>query len=132
VLGRDLLGPRDGQFRSGDVARCWSESRVVANLRIARPHRCPAAAYHVPMRAVWGLLVAWTGAVLWAVNLTLVDPAGEPAKPWRDVFASNNVYWARDLRIMAVVAALAGMLLALGGRRWPVCLAAPSRPGPSP
>jgi hypothetical protein len=72
------------------------------------------------MRIFWGILIGWAGAGLWAVDLTRVDQATEPVRPWADYFAQNNEYWARDLRVMAIVGALAGLLLALNGRWWAV------------
>lgn len=66
---------------------------------------------------VAGLSGAGAGVVVWASNLTLVQGLTEPAEPWHDEWASNNTYWARDLRWMALVAVVAGLVLALRGDR---------------
>jgi hypothetical protein len=58
-----------------------------------------------------GLAGAGAGVVLWACTLTLVQGPGV------DVVASNNSYWARDLRWMALVAVFVGLVLALRGHR---------------
>jgi hypothetical protein len=64
-----------------------------------------------------GLACAGAGVVVWASDLTLVQGSTEPAEPWHDAWASNNTYWARDLRWMALVAVFAGLVLALRGDR---------------
>jgi hypothetical protein len=64
-----------------------------------------------------GLVGAGVGVVVWASNLTLVQGSTEPVKLWHDTWASNNSYWARDLRWMALVTVFAGLVLALRGDR---------------
>ncbi|MEV0811022.1 hypothetical protein [Micromonospora sp. NPDC050200] len=66
-----------------------------------------------------GLGLAALAAVVWAVGLTILQPLTEPIGPWPEQFAGNNTYWARDLRFLAVVAVVLGLVLAGGGdRRW--------------
>ncbi|HEX5594506.1 MAG TPA: hypothetical protein VFX61_00560 [Micromonosporaceae bacterium] len=72
------------------------------------------------MRAGWGsfgVTCAWGGAVLWAVGLAVLQPGAEPVKPWHEEWASNNSYWVRDIRWMAIIVALAGLILAFRGDR---------------
>jgi hypothetical protein len=73
------------------------------------------------MAGRWSVVVGLGGAglavVLWASNLTLLQRLTEPAKPWRDVWAENNTYWARDLRWTVLVAIVAGLVLAFRGDR---------------
>jgi hypothetical protein len=64
-----------------------------------------------------GLLCAWAGALVWAIALTVFEPETEPAKPWHDRVASNNDYWARDLRWMAILVVLVAMVLLFRGNR---------------
>jgi HAMP domain-containing protein len=64
-----------------------------------------------------GLLLALAGAVLWAIDLTKLQPLTEPDKPWHDVSAENNTYWARDLRFAAIVVVVAGFVLSVRGDR---------------
>lgn len=66
--------------------------------------------------SVAGLLCGCGGTVVWALGLTMLQPRTEPAKPWHDVVAGNNTYWARDLRWMALLAVLAALVLAARGR----------------
>ncbi|MER7282143.1 hypothetical protein ABT369_47715 [Dactylosporangium sp. NPDC000244] len=61
------------------------------------------------MGRLFGLMILWAGAVFWAVGLTrlqsLTEPVGEEV-------ASNNTYWARDLRWMAIVAVAVAFVVA--------------------
>ncbi|GAA2389090.1 hypothetical protein GCM10010170_100540 [Dactylosporangium salmoneum] len=56
-----------------------------------------------------GLMIAWAGAVFWAVGLTRLQPLTEPVG---EEVASNNTYWARDLRWMAIVAVAVAFVVA--------------------
>ncbi|MGW4500680.1 hypothetical protein ACWENR_18960 [Micromonospora sp. NPDC004336] len=68
-----------------------------------------------------GLLLAAVAAVLWALGMTLLQPLTEQVGPWPEALRGNNAYWARDLRFVAIVGAVAGLVLAGGGnRRWSV------------
>ena len=62
------------------------------------------------MRKPLALAVAYAAGALWTVNLTRVQPLTEPAGPWHGLTVGNNAYWARDLRWMAIVAAVAALL----------------------
>lgn len=60
--------------------------------------------------------VAVLAAVWWGVGVTVVQPATQP-----DEIASNNSYWARDMRFMLIVLALAAFVWAVAGderRAW--------------
>lgn len=66
-----------------------------------------------------GLLLAAVAALLWALGMTVLQPLTEQVGPWPEALRGNNAYWARDLRFTAIVAAVAGLVLAGGGgRRW--------------
>ncbi|GIJ63469.1 hypothetical protein Vau01_109850 [Virgisporangium aurantiacum] len=65
-----------------------------------------------------GLGGAGAAVIVWASNLTMLQRLTEPAKPWRDEWAENNTYWARDLRWTVLVAVVAGLVLAFRGDRW--------------
>ncbi|MER7889321.1 hypothetical protein ABTX15_05800 [Micromonospora sp. NPDC094482] len=66
-----------------------------------------------------GLLLAAAAAVLWAVNLTVLQPLTEPIGPWSETLPGNNTYWARDLRFVAILGVVLGLVLAgRGDRRW--------------
>jgi hypothetical protein len=65
---------------------------------------------------VFALLCGWGGAVIWAINLTTLQPGTELAKPWHDTAVGTDTYWARDLRWMAMVAVLVALLVAARGR----------------
>ncbi|MGC4894190.1 hypothetical protein [Micromonospora sp. DT31] len=68
-----------------------------------------------------GLLLAAVAAVLWALGMTVLQPLTEQVGPWPEVPPGNNAYWARDLRFVVIVGAVAGLVLAGGGnRRWSV------------
>lgn len=69
------------------------------------------------IRVGWGLAIACAAAVLWAIDLTVLEPAAEPSKSLPDGLAQNNTYWARDLRVMALVAVLGGIVLMVRGER---------------
>ncbi|MFF5171509.1 hypothetical protein ACFY3U_02600 [Micromonospora sp. NPDC000089] len=64
-----------------------------------------------------GLTLAGLAALLWAVGMTVLQPLTEPLGPWSERLAGNNTYWARDLRFLAILAAVIGLVLAAGGRR---------------
>ncbi|MEV0397041.1 hypothetical protein [Polymorphospora rubra] len=78
------------------------------------------------MRAGWrsavgvvspaGVVVAAAAAVGWAIGLAVLRPLTEPSGS--DAYAENNTYWVRDLRFMAVVAVVLGLILAARGDRW--------------
>ncbi|WP_238005291.1 hypothetical protein KZZ52_17275 [Dactylosporangium sp. AC04546] len=61
------------------------------------------------MARIFGLMIAWAGAVFWAVGLTRLQPLTEPVG---GKVASNNTYWARDLRWMAIVAIAVAFVVA--------------------
>jgi hypothetical protein len=65
----------------------------------------------------WSAVVAAGAAALWAYDLTILQPGTEPAKPWAAAVAENNTYWARDLRVMAIVAAITALVVAVDGAR---------------
>jgi hypothetical protein len=69
------------------------------------------------LRAAAGLLCAAAAAVLWTVGLTILQPRNEPAGVGMFEVASNNTYWARDVRFAAIVAVVTGFILSVGGRR---------------
>jgi hypothetical protein len=62
------------------------------------------------MRAV-GVLCAWGGALLWAIGLAVLQPRYESSGE----LVGNNAYWMRDVRWMAVVAAVAALVLVFRG-----------------
>jgi hypothetical protein len=64
------------------------------------------------MRAV-GVLCAWGGALLWAIGLAVLQPRYESSGE----LVGNNAYWMRDVRWMAVVAAVAALVLVFRGDR---------------
>lgn len=64
------------------------------------------------MRAV-GVLCAWGGALLWAIGLAVLQPRYES----HGELVGNNAYWMRDVRWMAVVAAVAAVILVFRGER---------------
>jgi len=69
------------------------------------------------LRNAVGLACGLGGAVLWAYGLTVLQPLAEPAKPWHDAWASNNTYWARDVRWMALVVIFAALVVTFRGDR---------------
>lgn len=64
---------------------------------------------------ILGLVCASAGAVCWAIGLAVLQPGTEPAKPWHDMIAGNNMYWARDLRWMALVTVLVALVTVARG-----------------
>ncbi|MEO3815526.1 hypothetical protein [Plantactinospora sp. B24E8] len=71
------------------------------------------------MRIHWrhlvGVGVALGAVVFWAIGLAVLQHTTEPTGA--DVFAENNTYWVRDLRMMALLVVALGLLLALDGAR---------------
>ncbi|MET8122992.1 hypothetical protein [Micromonospora sp. NPDC005189] len=66
-----------------------------------------------------GLLLSAAAVVLWAVGMTVWQPLTEPIGPWSERLPGNNAYWARDLRFVAIVAVVLGLMLAGRGQlRW--------------
>nr|BFE61254.1 hypothetical protein GCM10020063_057800 [Dactylosporangium thailandense] len=61
------------------------------------------------MGRLFGLMILWAGAVFWAVGLTRLQSSAEPVG---EEVASNNTYWARDLRWMAIVAVAVAFVVA--------------------
>jgi len=73
------------------------------------------------MRA-WDKIVGWTvgvvGSLLWAVSLAIYQRRMEPSGFWRDPadgglhpnLGSNNTYWPRDVRELAILLAVAGLI----------------------
>ena len=73
------------------------------------------ASYGVQMRgwsSALGLVCGWTGAALWAIGVTVLQPMTEPAD-----WAENNTYWVRDVRWMAIFAVFATLILLVRGDR---------------
>ncbi|GAA5202274.1 hypothetical protein GCM10023322_83910 [Rugosimonospora acidiphila] len=62
------------------------------------------------MKRPFALVVAYLAGALWVIDLTMVQPLTEPAKPWHHLTVGNNAYWARDLRWLAIFAAIAALL----------------------
>jgi hypothetical protein len=73
--------------------------------------------HRTAVATVLGVLCACSAAIVWAIDLTTWQPLTEPAKPWHDVTAENNTYWARDLRYFAIILTLASIALVLRGGR---------------
>ncbi|MCF0091646.1 hypothetical protein [Micromonospora sp. MH99] len=66
-----------------------------------------------------GLLLAAAAVLIWAVGMAVWQPLTEPIGPWSERLPGNNAYWARDLRFVAIVAIVLGLLLAGRGQlRW--------------
>ena len=87
---------------------------------------------HAP-RSAGRLVAVGTGfaalaVLLWAVGMTAWQPLTEPVGPWSERLPDAHTYWARDLRFLALMAVVSGLVLAGGGRRpWtcgPCCSAA--------
>ncbi|MGW5669772.1 hypothetical protein [Micromonospora sp. NPDC003776] len=68
-------------------------------------------------RYATGLLLAVAAVVWWAVGMAVLQPLTEPAGPWSEVLPGNNTYWAREVRLTALVGVALGLLLAFGGGR---------------
>ncbi|MFC6020904.1 hypothetical protein ACFP2T_32630 [Plantactinospora solaniradicis] len=66
-------------------------------------------------RGVVGVGSAIGATVFWAIGLAVLQRLSEPVGP--DAYAENNTYWVRDLRFMAVIVVVLGLLLAFGGAR---------------
>lgn len=71
------------------------------------------------MRQGWtgvtGAAVSVSAAVFWAYALAVLQPSTEPAPPTD--WAENNTYWARDLRFLALVVVVLGLVLIARGDR---------------
>ncbi|MFF0155508.1 hypothetical protein [Micromonospora sp. NPDC005203] len=66
-----------------------------------------------------GLLLCAAAVVLWAFGVTVLQPLTEPIGPWSENLPGNNAYWARDLRFLAIIAVVLGLVLAGRGlRHW--------------
>ncbi|SBT52556.1 hypothetical protein [Micromonospora auratinigra] len=68
-------------------------------------------------RYLTGLLLAAAAVLWWAVGMAVLQPLTEPAGPWSELLPGNNTYWAREVRLTALVGVLLGLLLAVGGSR---------------
>ncbi|MGR6317588.1 hypothetical protein Q2K19_04985 [Micromonospora soli] len=64
-----------------------------------------------------GLLLAAASTLWWAVGMAVLQPLTEPAGPWSEVLPDNNTYWAREVRLTALVGVGLGLLLAFAGGR---------------
>jgi hypothetical protein len=65
-----------------------------------------------------GLCITASAAVAWVFGLLVWEPVSEPARPWTsDAVGENNTYWARDLRWVLIMAAITGVIVAVGGSR---------------
>lgn len=70
-------------------------------------------------RTVFGALCGVVAAVVWAVSLAIYQPFMEPDGFWTDAatgetypeIGSNNTYWPRDIRQLAILLAFAGVIL---------------------
>lgn len=70
-------------------------------------------------RAAVGALCGAVAAVVWAVSLAIYQPFMEPDGFWTDAatgetypeIGSNNTYWPRDIRQLAILLAFAGVVL---------------------
>src|SRR5215468_9077025 len=73
------------------------------------------------MRSAWRIIVGGlcgvTGAVIWALSLAVYQQRMEPVGSFTDLstgqtylnLASNNTYWPRETRHMAILLAFAGV-----------------------
>ncbi|MFR9778900.1 hypothetical protein ACL02O_22970 [Micromonospora sp. MS34] len=68
-------------------------------------------------RYATGLLLAVASVVWWAVGMAVLQPLTEPAGPWSEVLPGNHTYWAREVRLTALVGIVLGLVLAFGGGR---------------
>jgi hypothetical protein len=65
-----------------------------------------------------GLGVTASAAIAWVFGMVVWEPVSEPARPWTSaVVGENNTYWARDLRWALIMAAVTGVIVAVGGSR---------------
>ena len=65
---------------------------------------------------VAGLGVTASAAIAWVFGMVVWEPVSEPARPWTiAVTGENNTYWARDLRWALIMAAVTGVIVAVGG-----------------
>ncbi|MEU7614591.1 hypothetical protein AB0B27_00530 [Micromonospora rifamycinica] len=67
--------------------------------------------------AAAGTGLAALAVLLWSVGMTAWQPLTEPVGPWSERLPGAHTYWARDLRFLALIAVVSGLLLAGGGRR---------------
>ncbi|MFG2045066.1 hypothetical protein [Dactylosporangium sp. NPDC048998] len=78
----------------------------------------------ISWQAVAGGLSGVIAAVIWALSLAIYQPFMQPNGFWTDPqtgesfpdLAGNNTYWPRDVRQMAILLALAGVILIVDGR----------------
>ncbi|GHJ09948.1 hypothetical protein TPA0907_43150 [Micromonospora humidisoli] len=81
----------------------------------------PLPAGHAPRSgrrlAAAGVGLAALAVPLWAVGMTVWQPLTEPVGPWSERLPEASTYWARDLRFLALLAAVCGLVLAGAGRR---------------
>ena len=60
-----------------------------------------------------------SATIAWVFGMVVWEPVSEPARPWTSgVVGENNTYWARDLRWALIMAAVTGVIVAVGGSRW--------------
>jgi len=77
-------------------------------------------------RVLLGGLCGTGAAVIWAVALAVYQPFMQPSGPDTDQVASNNTYWPRDIRQLAILLAFAAVVLIAGTRRRALLTAAGS------
>ncbi|GAA1359981.1 hypothetical protein [Catellatospora chokoriensis] len=72
----------------------------------------------ISWRAAVGGLAGLVGAVTWAISSAVYQPIMEPSGVWYDEAgvavqqtAENNTYWPRELRHLAILLAVAGILV---------------------
>ncbi|MFE7869073.1 hypothetical protein ACFUYE_01835 [Micromonospora humida] len=67
--------------------------------------------------AAAGIGLAALAVPLWAIGMTRWQPLTEPVGPWSERLPEASTYWARDLRFLALMAVVCGLVLAGAGRR---------------
>ncbi|MFK3980048.1 hypothetical protein ACI2K4_06655 [Micromonospora sp. NPDC050397] len=65
--------------------------------------------------SVTGTVVSASAAAFWAYALAVLQPSTEPAPPVE--WAENNTYWSRDLRFVALIVVVLGLVLIARGDR---------------
>lgn len=79
-----------------------------------------------------GAVTGTAAAVIWSLGLAIYQPLMEPSGYWTDTITgraypnlgSNNTYWPRDVRQLAILVAMGGVLLILGVTRRRLLVAA--------